>query len=340
MKHSHEHDRVHDQSTLPADIEQALIAWSVKLSSGQATPLDHERFHAWRRENPAHERAWQQLQTAEADILQMSDTAKEVALETLNIARQQRKRVRQRKKNLKVMVAALIFLTGSAAMFNSYGPSSLQADYEVPVGQRMQLTLSDGTRLLLNTNTRIAVHYSMLKREVNLVAGELYIQTGSDQKSWLGHRPFWVTTVHTGMEALGTQFIVDQNPKRTRLHVVEKTVLIHHGTGLAVHAGESYDIYATDQTPVKTPDTHFDPTAWMDGVLVAKGMRLDNFASELSRYQAINIQMDSEVAAMTVSGVFQLNQQYPAVHALQAVARSLPVRISQLSATQFQIEKK
>jgi transmembrane sensor len=193
---------------------------------------------------------------------------------------------------------------------------------------------------MLNTNTHLKVNYSLLKREIVLTSGEVYIATGSDSKGSWAHRPFWVQTPYTSLEALGTQFTVDQNTQRTRLRVIESVVAIHGAQRQEVHAGESYDIYATTQAPIKTADTHFDPTGWMDGVLVAKSMRLDTFASELSRYDDVSIQVDSRVAGMTVSGVFQLNRPHPAEHALNAVARSLPVHIAHPSAHQFQIEKK
>ena len=323
-----------------SDIEEALVSWSVKLASGQATERDYEDFHQWRASNPAHEQAWQKLQALEANLVNMPETAKTLAINTLDAASRQRAVHHVRRKALKLLGIGLVLVTSGACFLNDHGPWALETEYAVPIGKKMQLDLADGTRLMLNTNTRIKVHYSLLKREIVLTSGEIYIATGSDSEGPWAHRSFWVQTPNASLEALGTQFTVDQNKQRTRLHVIESAVAIHGAQTLNVHAGESYDIYAANQDPIKTADTHFDPTGWMDGVLVAKGMRLDNFASELSRYQAVHIQMDSEVAAMTVSGVFQLNQQYPAVHALRAVARSLPIKISQFSATQLQIEKK
>jgi ferric-dicitrate binding protein FerR (iron transport regulator) len=323
-----------------SEIEEALVSWSVKLASGHASERDYQDFHQWLASNPAHQQAWQKLQSLEASLVNIPETAKTLAINTLDAASRQRAVQHGRRKALKLLGMGLVFVTTGAYVLNDHGPWALQTEYAVPIGGRMRLDLADGTQLMLNTNTRIRVHYSLLKREIVLTSGEIYIATGSDRKGPWAHRPFWVQTPNADLEALGTQFTVDQNAQRTRLHVIESTVAIHNVQTVNVHAGESYDIHAANQAPIKTADTHFDPTGWMDGVLVAKGMRLDSFAIELSRYEAVNIQMDSEVAAMTVSGVFQLNQQHPAAHALQAVARSLPVTVSRLSATQFQIERK
>jgi len=323
------------------DIEEALVSWSVKLASGQATERDYEDFHQWLDSHPAHNQAWQKLQSLEASLVNMPETAKSLAINTLDAASRQRAVQHNRRKALKVLGMGLVLITSGAYFLNDHGPWALETEYAVPIGKKMRLDLVDGTRLMLNTNTRIKVHYSLLKREIVLTSGEIYIATGSDSKGPWAHRSFWVQTPNGGLEALGTQFTVDQNAQRTRLHVIESAVAIHGMQILNVHAGESYEIYAATQPPIKTADTHFDPTGWMDGVLVAKGMRLDTFANELSRYEAVNIQVGSHVADMTVSGVFQLNRPHPAEHALNTIARSLPVQIIHNTTDhQFQIEQK
>jgi transmembrane sensor len=70
-----------------------------------------------------------------------------------------------------------------------------------------------------------------------------------------------------------------------------------------------------------------DATAWTDGVLVAKQMRLEAFCAELARHRAAPLRCDPAVAALRVSGVFQLDGLDPVGRALQMLARTLPVRL-------------
>ena len=58
--------------------------------------------------------------------------------------------------------------------------------------------------------------------------------------------------------------------------------------------------------------------AWQRGELVAEEMRLPELAAELERYHDLRILIgDAEVAAMTASGVFQLDQPEAILQALE-----------------------
>ncbi|NSL19699.1 iron dicitrate transport regulator FecR, partial [Tatlockia micdadei] len=53
----------------------------------------------------------------------------------------------------------------------------------------------------------------------------------------------------------------------------------------------------------------------------------DAFVTELSRQTGIPMECADDVAALHVSGVFQLDGPDPAGRALAAIARTLPVRV-------------
>ena len=65
---------------------------------------------------------------------------------------------------------------------------------------------------------------------------------------------------------------------------------------------------------------------WTHGVLYAEKTPLSVFAAELSRYRPGIVRCDPAVAALPVSGAFQLRNTD---EALMALAASLPVRILQ-----------
>lgn len=75
---------------------------------------------------------------------------------------------------------------------------------EVPAGQRMSVTLSDGTQVQLNGNSRIEypVIFSRKQRNVKL-SGEAFFEVKHDER-----HPFIVETFASKVEVLGTRFNV------------------------------------------------------------------------------------------------------------------------------------
>ena len=75
---------------------------------------------------------------------------------------------------------------------------------EVPAGQRMSVTLSDGTQVQLNGNSRIEypVIFSRRQRNVKL-SGEAFFEVKHDER-----HPFIVETFASKVEVLGTRFNV------------------------------------------------------------------------------------------------------------------------------------
>ena len=79
--------------------------------------------------------------------------------------------------------------------------------------------------------------------------------------------------------------------------------------------------------------------AWQRGELVADEMRLPELARELERYHDINILIaDADVAAMTVSGVFSLDQ--PPEDLLRALELSLDLEARELDQGTVQLLKR
>ena len=71
------------------------------------------------------------------------------------------------------------------------------------VGEQRTLTLEDGTRVYLNTDTRIAPHYDKQERRIELERGEALFEVAK--------RPDWPFIVRAGdrqVRALGTAFVV------------------------------------------------------------------------------------------------------------------------------------
>jgi len=157
------------------------------------------------------------------------------------------------------------------------------------------------------------------QRRIELLAGEIFIATGKDA----ARRPFFVDTPHGSLQALGTRFTVRLHDGYASAGVLEGVVAALADDGsqrLVLHPGES---------------AHFDSAglhrqalapyggAWLNGMLVARDMRLDEFLAELSRYSKHPLACTPAIAGLRVSGSYPL-ADVDAI--LDAVSASLQLR--------------
>lgn len=105
--------------------------------------------------------------------------------------------------------AAAVVIAGLSGVFVereiNYNKVTAQTNVlEVPAGQRMSVTLSDGTQVQLNGNSRIEypVIFSRKQRNVKL-SGEAFFEVKHDER-----HPFIVETFASKVEVLGTRFNV------------------------------------------------------------------------------------------------------------------------------------
>ncbi len=310
---------------VPRHVLDQAVAWGVKLYSGTARPEDLAACSAWRDANPLHEYAWRQLLAMEQEFSRIPENTAGIACRTLEGASQSRKWSRRQAMKL----LGYVFAAAGTAFLVQEAPWRQRHFYAGFPGERRSVRLNDDTRLLLNSDAEVEVVFSPLRRLVVLRWGEVLIETGRDAYSFAGRRSFHVETAQARLEAIGTEFIVRQLEGETRLHVTGGAVAIHlPGVHPVVaHAGDSFAIRGSAGTLKKVEDETFDATAWMSGTLVAKRMRLDAFAAELSRYHRAPIVCTPDAASLKVSGVFQLSGTAPAEQALKVLETTLPVRI-------------
>lgn len=323
---------------IPPAVLDAAIDWLVKLQSGTADAALHAACDAWRAADPLHEHAWRQLQWAEEDFHQLRrfpDQTARLASDALVTAERQRQgsRSHNRRRILKRLVLGLgaAGLGWQAADRRLLPP--LTADARTGTGEHRQLTLADGTHLILNTDTAIDLRFSASQRLIVLLRGEIHVSSGLDP-AHPGHRPLRVRSAQGVFQALGTRFAVRQDDGATHISVSEGAVALPGVDAAIARAGESWRVTAGGAGRIAAPT--FDPTAWTDRVLVARQMRLADAVAEIGRYRSGWLRCDPAVADWRISGVFQLRDTDLA---LAALAETLPLHIRQRSRYWVVVEK-
>jgi transmembrane sensor len=308
---------------IPRHIAMRAVEWWMELQSGKNTRAQQLALAHWRAEHPDHERAWQHICHVSGRFRNLVDTT--AGKHGVSAARAALPHAGTARRRASVKALATLLLTGGGAwMAREHVPwRAWSADVRTALGERRTLTLADGTRVTLNTDSAIDVRFDGTQRLLRLVSGEIMVATGHAQGE---RRPFIVETAQGNVQPLGTRFALRQYDTLCRLDVFEGAVRIEpaEAPGLApvVRAGQRVRFTRND---IGAPELiNDDAAAWADGLIVASGMRLGDFVSELRRYRAGHLSCDEVVADLRLSGTFPLVDTN---RVLDTVARTLPVEV-------------
>lgn len=315
-----------EAALLDAKVAQAASEWFARLSSGVVSDADRHAWQQWRMACAEHERAWQRVESVSHRFGLLRPAAGMAAL-----GRQPASR--ERRQALKSIV--LVATVGGAGWL-SYRHTPWRdgpADYRTAIGERREVTLADGTCLMLNTRSAVNVRFDAGERRVDLLHGEIHIATAQDPQG----RPLIIDTRFGRLQPIGTRFTVRQDDALVRVVVLEGAVQVRpKGAGdnaSALRVVRAADTLRLDANGVAdSAPSHESADAWTHGVLLADGMTLGEFVAELSRYRAGRLHCDSQVSGLRLSGAFPLDDTD---RALVAATRALPVRIE--SFTRFWI---
>lgn len=169
-------------------------------------------------------------------------------------------------------------------------------ELRVPIGGEYQLTLSDGTRIWLNSQSHLKypVFFSNNNREVELV-GEAFFEVAHDAK-----RPFFVRlNNHVSVEVLGTSFNVRSYPDEGNIETVLEQGQVRMGddkSHIVLEPGMRavYKCVAKDLVAEKVNTALY--TSWRLGHFVFQGERLESILNRMSKWYNMQVFFSNEAA--------------------------------------------
>ncbi|MEQ1740436.1 MAG: FecR family protein [Methyloglobulus sp.] len=310
-------------SEITALSDQA-ITWVILLHSGNATEQDRIKAQQWQERSHSHQKAYaeaEQLWLDMGDALLLPVSSQPIC-QPIPITNQPRKQIPPARW-LAPLAAAVLLL----AILNPYLSFSdyWLSDYHTAVGEQKNIVLSDGSRILLDTDTAISVRVGQFHRNIKLLRGQAVFTVAADP-----NRPFEVTTDDAVVRALGTVFEVLEDNQGTQVTVEEHAVSIRP---LTEKGGvNTVRINEGQQTRYNTK-TGFEPitdinikqnAAWQRGKLIFKNQELSDVIAELNRYYKGHILLtDNKLASLRVTGVFPLNDPQAV---LSMIEQTLPLK--------------
>lgn len=307
------------------DLEAA--EWRAVLA--HAREGDRERFEAWRNRDPANARAYDRLAAAEAAAISVRDAPEMLAirhetLTRLSLGRRRHKQDRRRLFGAVAAAAAAALVVGPLAtwIIQTEGPRKA-APAEIPtystaVGQRMVLTLQDGSHVTLNTASRMRVDYSGAERRLYLDAGQAWFEVARDAA-----RPFNVVAGDTMVTAHGTRFDVRLKPGSVQVLLSEgKVSVAARGSGPARATAllSPNDLLTADAAGMRVRRVADSGAleSWREGVVVFDDQPLAEVAAEINRYTTRPLVLQGErIAGIRVSGVYRIGEEAVFVEALE-----------------------
>ncbi|GJL56700.1 MAG: hypothetical protein NPIRA02_38320 [Nitrospirales bacterium] len=326
-------DSQHDPDTLQERLRQEAIEWQIRLTSGESTSEDLRQCEQWQTQSQAHKQAWKEV----SNLWKGVETLGEGPFRGATPLKRERSKAtrthpptalqdQQSAAGRWIAVAATIMI-GLAVIVGLATYPHWMADYTTGVGERRTVSLPDGTRVELNSQTAVNVRYTSHRREIELLSGQAFFAVEPDAQ-----RPFLVRSGKGITRAVGTEFLVDNDGVGTQIAVLEGEIEVKYPLLKQTSKFTKDMVGAYDRTrglrTVADAKLHV-LTAWREGYLIFDHTPLSKAITAINRHRSGTIVLlDTALAEHRVNGIFQLDALENAVAAIEETTPATIVRIT------------
>lgn len=294
---------------LPLRIRAEAAAWLAGLSDTHRSSELESSFRRWLLQSDRHRVAWERQ--SEAWDLAGGLTSQFESRCSVPVLRPRHSGARR------MVLAAAVSFAAIVAVVLFWFISLCLATISTEVGEQRVAILPDGSRVTLNTDTRIRVLYDSRWRRVRLERGEALFDVKKGE-----NRPFIVSAGEQEIRALGTAFEV-RSDERGLLSVtlIEGRISIaspaaRYGPGaraapairhVTVLASPGQRVTFGPRSPPKMDRPVLQQViAWQSGEVVFNDTPLPEAAREMNRYSDRQIRVDgTEMSSLHVGGLFR-----------------------------------
>lgn len=313
-------------------------AWLAQLHGSNRSAELEADFRAWLKADPENARAFER-------VTDVWNAAGDVNVHGLpRIAAQNAFAAAPRPRPQRWWPALAALVLGAAAL-GLFLLLPRDPAYVTGIGEQRIVHLSDGTRLSLNAASAVEVDYGRDQRTVRLSHGEALFEVARDPQ-----RPFVVEAGERRVTALGTAFVVRNEPGRLDVTLLEGKVSVTavrqpSGSRLVAEPGSAAAVTlapgqrlrvragGSERLDLQPPDAAI---AWRRGEVILDDTPLDEAVAEMNRYDRRGLVFDDpELGRLSVSGIYRTgdNRDFAravaAVYGLQVMEEPGRIRLSQ-----------
>lgn len=314
-----------------ADIERVASEWLARRESGWDA-AERARFQSWLEASTAHRVAWLRLEAGwqraarlkalaaglsegevppvgawpelpGADATQGGVADPAAAMHTYVFRARGARRERMWPR-WSAAAALLLIVSGMAGWWHVGGVE--HAAYATALGETQRLQLSDGSVIVLSSDSRVELAYTRRKRSLRLDQGEAFFDVASDPD-----RPFSVEADDRRVVAIGTQFSVRRDEDDLRVAVTEGRVRLEDraaGASPTLLIAGMVALAGSDGVRLRqsSPEQVEDLLRWREGMLVFRSTPLVEAVTEFNRYNVHKLMVhDPSIADIPVGGTFR-----------------------------------
>lgn len=299
-----------DDPKSPGTPLDEALAWFARLQDSEASVAERKAFQSWYAAKPENAEAY-----ARVEKLWNSPPLSEALARFPAAVPPAAARNRLRSPGRWAAAASVLLLAGwilaASGLIDRW-----RADYTTVAGEQRRVALADGSTVILNTDSALALDFNDDRRGVRLLAGEAYFEVHPDSA-----RPFVVSTDNATVRVVGTRFAV-RSGETTSVAVDSGIVACGNGQGTSVQvtAGQRVSISKETVTPPEAIDSG-NTFAWLRGRLIFKDRPLADVLDELDRYHpGLIVIAGAKLGNSRVTGNYKLDDTAAVVRALADIA--------------------
>jgi len=202
-------------------------------------------------------------------------------------------------------------------------------------GEKKEILLSDGSIVVLNSNSSITYSEEFDKDRKIKLNGEAYFKVFRDEK-----RPFIVQTHDVKVRVLGTSFDINSyNHRQTKVSVLTGKVEVTSPTGKKVHIikNQQADLRSNSDFQITKEDSN-EGIAWTSNTIILKNTTLAETAKIIENWYDVDISFEDETLhKLTISGKFKDEKLE---NVLESIAFLKQLKIDYITKKQIVIRRK
>lgn len=303
-----------DMQVSTSTTDEALLEdafdWLIRRQEATSASDIEAALQVWLKCSPAHQRAWEKA-CRSWDVVGRIEPHMLAAIEDEKVNPVSPVRLsRARNQLARFALAACLVLALLVTSYSLHNP----ADYSTGTGERLQITLNDGTVVEMGADTALDVGMTQDRRQITLLRGEAFFDVTPDAA-----RPFTVTAGATEIRVLGTAFDVDYRDDETIVQLEHGHVSVKGPSAgeIQLAPGQTVSVRPKDGTITRGVIDTADIGAWRQGRLFVEDQSIASVVAVLQRYHKGFIRIASgELAARHVTGSYDLSDPDRALSAL------------------------
>ncbi len=328
-------DRLEDLESIFGQAER----WFARLNGGGCSPKERQEFEAWQASSTAHAAAYAETEQLWKELSGLADDD-EVATwrrQAVNAARSQSRTTcfgRNRASRWLMAAAACLLIGVSVGGYKlmhrtdelaAIAPPPVTVRYATAAQEVRQLTLADGSQLVLNADTVLEVTMDQSARAVHMIRGEAVYNVAHE-----AHRSFTVYAAGNTIRDIGTRFDVNLGDAQADVTVIEGQVNVTRQEQIAI-LGLGDQLSAGADIWRRRSIDPVVATGWTQGKFMFRGTPLGEAVVQVNRYGPGHLVItDPSLQELPISGDFSIGQTESLVRALQS-AFQIRVRVDKSS---------